>query len=137
MKKFALLAAVAVLTAACSQEAEEVEVVDETVAEAPAAAPDMTAAEAAGTYDVQYPDGTMGETTINADGSFVAKDGQGVESTGTWAMKDGKSCFDPEGDAVEACWTDSEPDASGVFTATAPDGTVVTVTPRAAATPTT
>ena len=128
MKKIVLIAAVAALSA-CSQSAEEAPAPEETVAapEAPAA---MTAAEAAGSYDVSYPDGTTGVTTIHADGTFVATDGSNVETRGTWAMKDGKSCFDPEGDAVEACWTQTEPDANGVFTATAPDGTVVTVTPQ-------
>ena len=71
-------------------------------------------------------------TLTTTDGTFSDTDPAGVATTGTFALKDGKTCFDPEGDAPEACWTDGEPDAAGVFTATAPDGTVVTVTPRAA-----
>ncbi len=132
MKKLVLIAAVAALSA-CSQKAEEAPAPADTTVAMPEAPATMTAAEAAGSYDVKYADGTSGVTTINADGSFVATDGKGVETKGTWAMKDGKSCFDPDGDAPEACWTDSAPDAAGVFTATAPDGTVVTVTPQAKA----
>lgn len=128
MKRLIIIAAVAALSA-CGERAEEAAAPAETTAAE--AAPAMTAAEAAGSYDVKYPDGTTGVTTINADGSFVGTDGKGVETKGMWAMKDGKSCFDPEGDAPEVCWIDDEPDANGVFTATAPDGTVVTVTPQA------
>lgn len=128
MKKLIALAAIATL-AACGERAEEAPAPVETTA---AAAPEMTAADIAGTYDAKYPDGTTHVVVINPDGSFTDTDGEGVETKGMWASKDGKSCFDPEGDAPEACWTDGEPDANGVFTATAPDGTVVTVTPRAA-----
>ena len=146
MKKFALLAAVAALTAACSQEAEEAEATDEAVAEAPAAtetAP-MSAAEMAGTYDVKMADGTTGVSTLNADGTYVDTDASGAETErGTWAMKDNKTCFDPDGEAPETCFTDGPPAADGSWTSTADDGTTVTVSrrgsaaPAAAATPTT
>ena len=130
MKKLIAIASIAAL-AACAQPAEQAPAPAETTATAAAPA-EMTAADMAGTYDAKYPDGTTHVVVINADGTFSDTDPAGVATTGTFALKDGKTCFDPEGDAPEACWTDGEPDAAGVFTATAPDGTVVTVTPRAA-----
>lgn len=127
MKKLALLAAVAALSA-CNQKADE----------APAAT-DTATAEATpmadtgvGTYDVKMADGTMGKTVINADGTYVDTDKDGKEIRGTFVRRDGKDCFDPEGDEAEACWTVGTPGADGSFTATAPDGkTTVTVTPAA------
>ena len=38
--------------------------------------------------------------------------------------------FVPEGDEPGMCWATSKPGADGSFTATADDGTVVTVTPK-------
>ncbi len=133
MKKIALLAAVSAL-AACSQEADDTTAAD-TTAEAPMPAETMAATTAPGTYDVTMADGTMGSTLINADGTYVDTDAEGNEIRGTFVNKDGKDCFDPEGDDPEECWSVSTAGADGSFTATGPDGTTVTVTPRAAATP--
>ncbi len=121
------LAAIATL-AACGERAEETPAAAETTAAE--AAPTMTAAEVAGTYDAKYPDGTAHVVEIAPDGAYTDTDANGVATKGMWAWKDDKSCFDPDGDAPAVCWTDDKPDANGVFTATAPDGTVVTVTPR-------
>ena len=136
MKKLVLLAALAAL-AACSREEEEAPAPVETATETP----DTMAADtiAPGTYDVRMADGTTGTTVISADGTYVDTDAEGNETRGTWVRRDGLDCFDPEGDEPEVCWTPAPPAADGSFTATAPDGTVVTVTPRAAAvaTPTT
>ena len=54
-------------------------------------------------------------------------DGKAVK--GKFANKDGKDCFDPDGDDPEVCWTATAPGADGSFTATDPKGTTVTVTP--------
>lgn len=83
-----------------------------------------------GTYDVKTADGTMATTVINADGTFVDTDAKGVATKGAFAVKNGKDCFDPEGDEAEVCWTSTAPGADGSFTATDPKGVVVTVTPK-------
>ena len=129
MKKIILLAALSML-AACSQKTEEKkETPAEPVAEA-APAPAADSGTAPGTYDVKMADGTMGTTTINADGTYVDTDAKGKQVKGLFATHDGKDCFDPEGDEMGMCWAVSKPAADGSFTATADDGTVVTVTPK-------
>ena len=129
MKKIVLLAALSML-AACSQKTEEKkETPTEPVAEA-APAPAAESGTAPGTYDVKMADGTMGTTTINADGTYVDTDAKGKQVKGLYATHDGKDCFDPEGDEMGMCWAKTEPAPDGSFTATADDGTVVTVTPK-------
>lgn len=135
MKKLVLLAAFATLSA-CSQKAEEKkaeekkEVAAEPAAEA-APAPAADSGTPPGTYDVKMADGTMATTTINADGTYVDTDAKGKQAKGQYATRDGKDCFDPEGDEMGMCWAVSKPGADGSFIATADDGTVVTVTPKA------
>lgn len=129
MKKIILLAALSTL-AACSQKTEEKkEVPAEPLAEA-APAPAADSGTGPGTYDVKLADGTMVTSVINADGSYVDTDPKGNQIKGLYASHDGKDCFDPEGDAPGMCWAKSAPAADGSFTATADDGTVVTVTPK-------
>lgn len=129
MKKIVLLATLSML-AACSQKTEEKkETPAEPVAEA-TPAPAADSGTAPGTYDVKMADGTMGTTTINADGTYVDTDAKGKQVKGLFAAHDGKDCFDPEGDEMGMCWAVSKPAADGSFTATADDGTVVTVTPK-------
>lgn len=129
MKKFIVFAAMVALSA-CSQKAEESADTAPVPAEVatPAAPADSTTAP--GTYDVKMADGTMGTTVINADGTYVDTDAKGKVIKGTFAAKDGKDCFDPEGDEAESCWSVTAPGADGSFTATGPDGMVVTVTPK-------
>ncbi len=125
MKKFALMAALAALSA-CSQKAEEA---------VPAAETSATAAVAAdspvGSYDVKMADGTMGKTVINADGTYVDTDAKGAQIKGTFAVKDGKDCFDPEGDKPEECWTVEPPATDGSFKATSPDGKMTVTVSKA------
>ncbi|MBL8650817.1 MAG: hypothetical protein JNL35_10490 [Sphingopyxis sp.] len=133
MKKIILLAALTALSA-CSQKTEEKAdaVPAETAAPAPAAAaaPAAASTTAPGTYDVKMADGTMATTVINADGTYVDTDPKGKQVKGRYATHDGKDCFDPEGDEMGMCWAVGKPGADGSFTATADDGTVVTVTPK-------
>ena len=129
MKKLVLLAALTALSA-CSQKAEEKK---ETAAVPTAEATPVPAADSGtqpGTYDVKMADGTMAVTTINADGTYVDTDAKGKASKGQYATHDGKDCCDPEGDKMGMCWAVTKPEADGSFTATADDGTVVTVTPK-------
>ncbi|UKK85271.1 hypothetical protein L7H23_03920 [Sphingopyxis sp. BSN-002] len=129
MRKIVLLAALSML-AACSQKTEEKK---ETPAAPAAEAAPAAAADSGsppGTYDVKMADGTMGTTTINADGTYVDTDAKGKQVKGQYATHDGKDCFDPDGDEMGMCWATTKPSADGSFTATADDGTVVTVTPK-------
>lgn len=128
MKNIVLLAAVAALSA-CSQQAEET---TETAApaETAAAATPVSTGALPGDYEVKTADGTIASTTINADGTYVDTDPKGKAIKGKIAFKDGKDCFDPDGDEPEVCWSSSPAAADGSFTSTAPDGTKVTVTPR-------
>jgi hypothetical protein len=93
-----------------------------------AAAPAMVTANGSppGTYDVVMKDGSKGKTTLNADGTYTDVDAKGKETKGTWAVKDGKTCFTPEGKTAE-CYTESAPGADGSFTATSAKGETVTV----------
>ena len=129
MKKLIALAAIAALAACGDREAEA------PAAEETTAAADTTTAAAEGTqpgtYTVKMADGSTGTTVINADGTYTDTDSAGKVMKGTFARKDGKDCFDPEGDEAEQCWTVGVAGADGSFTATAPDGkTTVTVTPQ-------
>jgi hypothetical protein len=141
MRSLVLIAATVALSA-CSQGADETPAPAETTdaAAAPADAAGATggtsalaAADAAGTYTVTWADGTTTSTTINADGTYVDMMGDEETARGVWAVKEGKSCLTPEGGA-ELCWTDSAPAADGSWTATADDGTTVTVVKAGAAT---
>jgi hypothetical protein len=127
MKKLVMIAALSAL-AACSQQAEKTAEADTASVEAAAPAATDSAAPV-GDYDVKMADGTMAKSTINADGTYVDTGPDGKEVKGKFARKDGKDCFDPDGDEAEVCWTSTKPGADGSFTATGPDGTSVTVTP--------
>jgi hypothetical protein len=127
MKKLIALAAIATL-AACGERAEEAPApVDTTAAAAMPAETDP-----AGTYDVKMADGTMGKTTINADGTYVDIGADGTEERGTFTRANGQDCFDPEGDAPAVCWTVGPPAADGSFTATTVDGKTTVTVMRAA-----
>jgi len=130
MKKLVLVALAASL-AACQSEPVEEPVVEETAEPAPV----VTAANGspAGTYEVTAADGTVTSTTINDDGTYVDMDAEGaVIAEGTWATVDGKTCFTPTTEGVEAmCYTESAPVEDGSFTATPDAGDPVTVKPAA------
>ena len=134
MKKLALIAGIALL-ASCGSEAPAPEATATTDAAMPmdAGATSAPAAVATpGSYDVTGPDGTKLVATLMADGTYVDRDEAGkVLEKGKWAVKDGKTCFDDEGDKAEVCYTDSAPAADGSFTATEADGKVTQVKPHA------
>ncbi|MDP3675099.1 MAG: hypothetical protein Q8R44_08380 [Novosphingobium sp.] len=133
MKNLAMFAGLALL-ASCGSEAPAPEASAPADAAMPmdAAATPAAAGPTPGSYDVTGPDGTKLVATLMADGTYVDRDEAGkVLEKGKWAVKDGKTCFDDEGDKPEVCYTDSAPAADGSFSATAPDGKVTQVKPHA------
>lgn len=127
MKKVVIIAALATL-AACSQKTEKAAEADTAPVEA-ATATVTDSASLTGDFDVKMADGKMAKTTINADGTYVDTGPDGKETKGKFAMKDGKECFDADGDEAEICWTSTKPGADGSFTSTSDKGETVTVTP--------
>lgn len=123
--------AAALALAACSQQADDAPAPTETADTAmtsaePTNTSQLDAEDAVGTYDVTWADGTVTTTMINADGTYVDTMEGEETATGNWLVKEGKSCLTPEGGA-EMCWTDSARADDGSWTATAEDGTTVTV----------
>lgn len=130
MKKFAVIAACALL-AACGAKKEEAAAVPSDAASASAAAtPAAVYTPAPGNYDYTEANGTKGMTSLIKDGAYVERDAAGkVFEKGKWAMTDGKICFTPEkGDA--RCFGLSTPGADGSFTATNAKGEIVQVKPH-------
>ena len=139
MNKLAILAPLALLAACGDRDdaaAPEAAASDTMPMYAGAAtAPAVTTANGAtpGSYDVTGPDGTKTVSTLMADGTYVDRDEAGkVTEKGTWAVKDGKTCFDAEGDVAEVCYTEGAQNADGSFDATGPDGKVAKVKPHTA-----
>ncbi|UIP05671.1 hypothetical protein LY632_08080 [Erythrobacter sp. SDW2] len=122
-----------VAVAACSKPAPAP--APEPAAEETAAAPAVANGSGPGTYEVTGEDGSVGTSIINADGTYSDLDADGkVVAEGTWAVKDGKTCFTPKAEgAEEECYTESAPAADGSFTATSDKGGSVTVKPKATA----
>jgi hypothetical protein len=136
MRRIVLALVPLTILAACSSEpAEEPATEDTAATEAPA----VTSANGspAGVYEATAPDGTVTTTTLNADGTYTDVDAEGATvAEGTWAVTDGKTCFSPTTEGVEAmCFTETAPAADGSFTATPDEGDPVTVRPAAAAAP--
>ncbi|KLI63521.1 hypothetical protein AAV99_07075 [Aurantiacibacter marinus] len=128
-----MLAAPLALVACAEPAAEEEAVIDEALVEAEAPAMTTGNGSPAGTYSVTMADGSIGTSMLNADGTSQSMDAEGnVVQESTWAIVDGKTCFTSieEGSEPE-CWTESEPDETGTFTATSDDGEIVTVSPQA------
>ncbi len=118
--------------AACSQaEAPEPEV-EEPAAEAEASTI-VDGGPLAGAYSTVSADGVEASWTLAEDGTFTLEtEGEDVV-TGTYRNEDGedgsKFCADPAGDeAGEICFALSVPGDDGSWTATDPDGSVLTVT---------
>src|SRR5690606_34528498 len=91
-------------------------------------AAETTARTWTGTYEYEM-DGIATVSVLNPDGTYTNTQNGEVVASGTWVERDGEACFDPEGvNMPEQCWTGTEPDEAGVFTATADDGTTLTAT---------
>lgn len=73
----------------------------------------LAAAAMAGEYEVSGEDGTIVLQTLNADGTYVETvDGVTLER-GTWYQRGDQMCYDPEGDAIEQCYTGGLPGRDG------------------------
>jgi hypothetical protein len=117
MKKLVLIAAVAALAACNQNKAEPAPAPSE-----PAAA--ATTASMAGTYEFTFQDKAT-TTVIKDDGTYEdSQDGKVIES-GKWTQAGGQTCFDDTGPNAAVCWTTTEPDSTGSFTATSTDGKTV------------
>lgn len=130
MKKFILIAGIALLTA-CSekQEAAAPEAAASDAMPMDAGASPAVAAATPGVYDVTRPDGTKLVSTLGADGTYQRDFGDKVEK-GTWVSRGDQSCFDPEGDTAETCYTRSPVAPDGSWQSTDPKGAVSKVVPR-------
>lgn len=129
MKKIVLAASILGL-AACSQPEEAAPVEEEEVVEAAPAAVD--GGPLAGSYNTVDADGQSAIWSLAEDGTFTLT-AEGVDPvTGTYTNTSGEDgdtfCANPEGDDTdETCWTISVPAEDGSWTATAADGSVLTV----------
>jgi len=134
MRALGLIAvsALALALAACGKK-EEAPVADAASSDAAAVAASTPAADPAsmaGDYAVFDASGKqMLTSSLNADGTYRDIPAKGLPIAGVWAIKDGKTCFDPSGKDPEECFTTSTPGADGSFTATGADGAVLTVKP--------
>ena len=135
MKNLALLVGVALL-ASCGAKKDAaapdaMATADATMPMDAGATPAAARTTAPGSYDVTTPDGSKIVGTLMAGGTYVDRDAKDkVVEKGTWADKDGKICFTPEG-KTEMCYTLGVPAADGSFTSTGPDGKVAQVKPHA------
>jgi hypothetical protein len=83
----------------------------------------------AGDYTFVDKDKKQGTLSIAADNTFSGTMPDGTAMKGTVAEKDGKACYDGEGDKPPTlCWKNDPPAADGTWTATSDDGQTVTVT---------
>lgn len=127
MRNIILIAGLVAL-AACSKPAEPPAAAESSaapVADASAAASESPA----GDYTFVDKDKKEGKVSIAADNSYVVTLPDGTVQKGTVSNKDGKACYDGEGDTPPTmCWANGKPAADGTWTATSDDGQVVTVT---------
>lgn len=128
MRIILTIAAVAAL-GACSKPAEEAAAPEPTAAAAEAVPAGDASQSPAGDYTFVDKDNKQGKVSIAADNTYTATMTDGREMKGTVAQKDGKACYDPEGDKDPiVCWKNGEPAADGTWVATNDEGATVTVT---------
>mgnify|MGYP000147274725 FL=1 len=139
MKQLLVLTA-ALALAACGQRTETATeatpaAADTTMAGAPSPASNQApTGDMAGKYEATMADGKVMTETINADGTYVdLLDGK--ETRGRWRMDGARSCFDPDGDRPEECYTAGTPAADGSFVVTSADGKTKTTVRKVGAAP--
>ena len=129
---FAIAMGLAIALAGCGKKEEASAPADtgSSVAAASEASPAASATLAPGNYEVFGADGkSVGKTEIRADGGYTDTPPKGLPTSGVVKLVDGKTCFDPSGNAGPTCYTESAPGADGSFTATDDKGVVLTVRP--------
>ncbi|WFL77159.1 hypothetical protein P7228_14370 [Altererythrobacter arenosus] len=114
MKQWLGLASVLVL-AACSQaEAPEPE---DNIADKESV--ESVVAGGSGVYEVATEDGRVAQTVMRDDGTYTDTDPDGnVTETGTYKTDGDRTCFDPEGDDAEYCFTNGPLAEDGTFSTT-------------------
>ncbi|MEP5937203.1 MAG: hypothetical protein ABJ239_02645 [Erythrobacter sp.] len=123
MKKIALIAALAVVTA-CSQAADEMEAVEETVEAAGPVA--LDGEPSTGTYRIVTAEGTEITQEVRADGTYTNTVGEESE-TGTWEQKSPEVfCSKSDDEEEMGCSTESLTE-DGVWQSVDDDGAVSTV----------
>ena len=73
---------------------------------APAAPVDI---DPVGQYETIMADGVVVIQTINADGTYRNESNGELLEEGSWVIKQGKLCFDPEGVEAESCFDGGNP----------------------------
>ncbi|GAA4038954.1 hypothetical protein [Parerythrobacter jejuensis] len=122
MKKLIAIASLAAL-GACSQ-SEPSTGADPTEVVVPQ--PSVTA----GTYEATNAEGAVNRAVLAEDGTYATYGADGsATGSGSWTNVGRRTCFDPEGDTTEVCYTDGTPAEDGTFTATSDDGNVISVRP--------
>jgi hypothetical protein len=131
MKKLIFVATLATLAACAESEpAAEADTATDAVAEAPAPASEVMAADGqspVGSYRITEPDGSVMTEELRADGTFTNIGVDGVERTGTWVQKSpALFCSTVQGE-TEKCYEEAV-DAQGVWTSKDPEsGEVSTI----------
>ncbi|WP_394727825.1 hypothetical protein [Altererythrobacter sp. GH1-8] len=132
MRKLIIVASLAAL-AACAQDAEPEAEPEEAVEDAVPMAVD--GGTLAGAYTSTGADGTVAVWTLAEDGTFTLETEGSDPVTGTFTNTDTETganfCADPEGEEVgEICYAISTPAEDGSWTATDPEGNVLTIARR-------
>lgn len=137
MRKYLLVASIAIL-AACSQGANDETAAEPTMAAATEEPAPVMAADgqaAPGLYKVTLEDGTVFTEDVKPDGTYVQTDADGkVVETGTWEQKSPEEyCYTVDAEYLEEGATPQQQcnaeqiGADGVWTSTNPEGKTATV----------
>jgi len=110
MKKFALLAAVAALTACAQSESVDNAAADNTANDMAMNEATPAAMSLNGTTWEYYVDGAKRVTSIAPDGNYITQDGDGGHvDHGSYVQKEAGDCFTSAmNDEGEICWTTAE-----------------------------
>lgn len=99
----------------------------------PALAADPMASAYGNTVSVTYPDGTTVKLFIEADGTYTSSGGPAGDSSGTWAIKGGQTCFtqvspEPQAGMSPSCSPTVSKNVGDTWTAPAQGGATATIT---------